>query len=303
VADGTMKRVAACMTEDQKMDFWGIGAGTGGSEDSRIYHKRQNADGSLPAWQATNGWAKEIACQDDWLNLEEIVYIGTDDRLYNRREISSNNWVTSDILVDPTSKAKHIAVSYNYPDGTLQLVYTDLNNNLHQTWQTLLRSDSQNNPWGAPISLPGSAVQLAMGWNFDGTITLVYAGTDSKIHYRSTTGLFNAPWSADTQLSGTAAKQVALMRNFGNNRALFYVGTDSKIYYRQAAMNGGASWSAETLVASGPATQFANSGNPGFSGRSLFYTNPNGKIYYVKQTLQNGAWSSPQDMNATAAAP
>ena len=123
--------------------------------------------------------AKQFVLGQNANGLLELVYVGQNNDLYHRRQVS----VTNDTWGSETSfagaKAREVAVALNH-NGILEIFYRGMGDDLYHNWQLTPNGTG----WQGETAFPGAkATSLTVGTNQDGRLEIFYAGEGDNIYH------------------------------------------------------------------------------------------------------------------------
>jgi hypothetical protein len=229
------------------------------------------------------GSGKQIVIGQNADSRLEVFYVGTNNDLYHRWQLTPNGLIWSAETRFPSDSAQQIAVGRN-ADGRLEIFYVGTNNDLYHNWQV-----APNGGWAGETRFPGdSAKQVAVGNNADGRLEIFYVGTNNDLYHNWQVAP-NGAWAGETRFPSDSAQQIAVGRNADGRLEIFYVGTNNDLYHNwQVALNG--NWAGETRFPSDSAQQIAVGRNA--DGRlEIFYVGTNNDLYHNWQVAPNGGWA------------
>jgi hypothetical protein len=230
------------------------------------------------------GSAQQIAVGQDADGHLEVFYVGTNNYLYHRWQMSPNSLVWSDETRFPSDSATQVAVGRN-KDGRLEIFYVGTNNDLYHNWQV-----APNGTWAGESRLSNaSANQVAVGSNADGHLEVFYVGTNGKLYHNWQVTPGSSTWAGETQFPGDSAQQVVVGGNTSGELEIFYVGTNNYLYHNwQVAPNG--PWAGENRLSNASAKSIAWGRNS--DGRQeVFYVGTNNNLYHNWQVVAGGGWN------------
>jgi hypothetical protein len=233
--------------------------------------------------------ATQIATINNADGRVEVVYIGTDGRIYRNRQTSPGGLWSGEARLggSGTQPARRIALERN-TDGLLELFYVGTDTVLRHTWQTTPGAGT----WDAGEHIiPAQAKEIAVGANSDGRLELFYTSLGNTLYHVWQTSPGGA-WSSPTLLltSANQAFDLKVASNADGRLEVFYIGTDNRLYHTWQTSSG---WSAEALLGSAAFARQIAVGRNADGRLEVFYTDLNNVLYHVWQvTAGNSTWSS-----------
>ena len=144
--------------------------------------------GIMHTFQVFNGWsvatsfggsARDLAVAKDESGRMQLLYVGTDDRLYHRAQTSPFTWSDEQAV---GVMARRVALG-RAGDGRLHAFYIDPGGAISHLAQAIA-----GGPWGAPERLGAHANDIAIGTQADGRIDRVAVPGDEEPGGRAHSG-------------------------------------------------------------------------------------------------------------------
>ena len=200
---------------------------------------------------------------------------------YGANNSNAQQWLSTS-LGDP----QHVVTGYFSHTGSLDVFYIQGASPIQYNWQQATASNWYgNNPLG------GSALQLAVGTNYDQRLELFYVGTNNNLYHNwEQSSSQNNSWSGENLLPGvTFAKQLAVANNSSGDIEVYYIGTGDQVYRNyQRAHNG--TWSGEIPLGGSASKELAVAAN-GDNRLEVFYIGMDGTLMHNWQVWGSTAWS------------
>ena len=261
--------------------------------DQKLFHKWQkiNGDSDTANWTGINPFpgekAVQVAAEQNFGGRLEMVYVGTDQKLFHKWQIEKDisdtaNWKKGDAF--PGEKALQATMAQN-SDGRLEIVYVGTDQKLFHKWQKIKDiSDTAN--WTAGTQFPNQkALQATMMQNSDGRLEVFYVGNDHRLFHlwQIVPGISEpANWTVGTPFAKDKANQVAVAENSDGRLEIFYVGNDTHLFHNwqiRPGISDPTNWIGETRFPGDSAKQVTVARNA--DGRlEIFYVGTNSSLYH-----------------------
>ena len=266
-----------------------------------LHHVRQSDPADSTSWQeqpallgshpGQTASAHQIAVGQNADGRLELIYVGTNGRLYRNRQVMPNStaWEGESTPFGDES-ASQIAIGLDAM-SRLELVYVGDGGNIYHT-----RQQSEGSAgWIGKTAFPGlSAKQIAVcrNPNNNNLLEVFYIGTNHGLyHIRQLSTNAMTDWDdGKSRFGQTGVKQLSVASNQDGRLEIFYVGTNSILFHNwQTSTADVTQWSGEARFPGIKADQVAVVQN--VDGRlEIFYVGNNNGIYHNWQAEPNGEW-------------